>query len=279
MRSGIAAENFRIVSAGGYALPDGTRVELADAVAAARAGTLLHRPDELSEALDALLTAEPRLDGPARVDVAEEKTGEGGRRLARETGRVPAVLNFASAKNPGGGYVGGARAQEEDLCRCSALYETLMERSEYYEANRACGQLYYTDHMIYSPAVPFFRGEDYELLGEPVALHVITAPAPNAGEILRRDPEAGAEIEAVYRRRAGLVLALAAQQGVEDLVLGAWGCGVFRNQPAQAAAAFKHWLDKPPVRHAFRTVRFSIYDPGANKSTLSAFSAAVSPPS
>lgn len=277
MRSGIAAENFRIVSAGGYTHADGTRVELAELLEAAKAGTVLRRPDELEQAVDDLLSAPPRFDGPARIDVAQEKTGEGGRRLAAEVGRTPAILNFASAKNPGGGYVGGARAQEEDLCRSSALYESLMERREYYEANRACGHLYYTDHMIFSPSVPFYRDDAYELLAEPVTLHVITAPAPNAGEVLRREPEAQEEIDTVYRRRAGMVLGLAAHQGVEDLVLGAWGCGVFRNEPARAAAAFRHWLEQEPVRRAFRTVRFSIYDSSKARATLAAFSAAFEP--
>ena len=67
------------------------------------------------------------------------------------------MLNFASARNPGGGFLRGAKAQEEDLCRCSGLYETLLECPTYYSVNRHQKSMMYTDHIIYSPKVVFFR--------------------------------------------------------------------------------------------------------------------------
>jgi uncharacterized protein (TIGR02452 family) len=92
-----------------------------------------------------------------------------------------AVLNFASARNPGGGFLNGAKAQEEDLCRCSGLYPCLVQCDSYYEANRQEASCLYTDHAIFSPRVPFFKtggdGDD-QLLPQPFYVSVITMPAP-----------------------------------------------------------------------------------------------------
>ncbi len=63
-------------------------------------------------------------------------------------------LNFASAKNPGGGFVSGAEAQEESLARTSGLYDSLLQCWEYYDTHRAMESCFYTDMMIYSPKVP-----------------------------------------------------------------------------------------------------------------------------
>src|SRR6185312_12808515 len=102
--------------------------------------------------------------------------------VARECEPHVVALNFASAKNPGGGFLGGAKAQEEDLCRCSALYTCQLTQSAYYEVNRATSSMLYTDNIIYSPDVPFFRDDRLQLLDEPFTVSIITAPAPNAGQ-------------------------------------------------------------------------------------------------
>lgn len=78
------------------------------------------------------------------------------------------VLNFASAKNPGGGFLNGAMAQEESLAASSGLYGTQLRNEGYYKANRACKSMMYTHHAIYSPDVVFFRDERFELLERPV---------------------------------------------------------------------------------------------------------------
>jgi uncharacterized protein (TIGR02452 family) len=81
-------------------------------------------------------------------------------------GTTPLVLNFASAKNPGGGFLNGARAQEESLARSSALYPCL-RKSGMYDHHRASGDCLYTDWMIVSPEVPVYRDDETgALLGE-----------------------------------------------------------------------------------------------------------------
>ena len=215
--------------------------------------TTLYTPDELSR----LMPLPGNGDLP-KIEVVEGTTGDTGRRLAKKTGGHVALLNFASAKNAGGGYVRGTKAQEEDLCRCSLLYHALKEQPGYYRANRKCGTNLYTDHMIYTQGASFFRADGtYNLLDaeDVVKLDVITAPAPNAGAAM----EGPAEAETALRRRAGYVLAVAASRGVSDLVLGAWGCGVFRNDPEMVADAFGHWLESDGFRGAFKRVVFAIY--------------------
>jgi uncharacterized protein (TIGR02452 family) len=133
----------------------------------------------------------------------------------------------------------------------------------------------YTDHLIYSPHVPFFRDDRLELVEEPYLCSVITAPAPNAGEAVRKG-EPRAAISAALRQRAGMVLAVAEDAGERTLVLGAWGCGVFRNDPVEVAEVFATWLASDRFRGAFDHVTFAIYDRSKTQATLRAFEARFS---
>ncbi|WP_326586643.1 TIGR02452 family protein [Streptomyces sp. NBC_01294] len=238
----IARENSEILAAGGYRTRSGRQVALAAALVEAKAGTRIYGPNQVIP--DEKLAGGG--DGTA-VEVTGESSTVAARRLATDPAAGPegvpvAVLNFASARNPGGGYVRGAKAQEEALCRASALYETLLEAPEYYEAHRAERSTFYTDRVIHSPAVPVFRDDRGELLETPFRAGFLTSPAPNAGTIRRQEPERVAEIPGALVRRAELVLEVAALHGYRRLVLGAWGCGVFQNDPAEVAEAFRGLL-------------------------------------
>ncbi|MEU6866893.1 TIGR02452 family protein [Streptomyces sp. NPDC046876] len=235
----IARENTNIVATGGYRTRSGRHVSLAAALAEAKAGTRIYGPNHV-------IPDEPLVAGYRRtaIEVTGESSTVAARRLAAdvpEPGGV-AVLNFASARNPGGGYLRGAKAQEEALCRASALYETLLLAPEYYETHRAERSTFYTDRVIHSPGVPVFRDDRGDLLDAPFRVGFLTSPAPNAGTIRRQEPERTAEIPAALARRAERVLETAALHGYPRLVLGAWGCGVFRNDPAEVAEAFRGLL-------------------------------------
>ena len=261
----IAQETVRIVELGAYRAPSGLMVSIGGAVERAVRGTVLYRPEDFAR-----LEVPAAPGGPMRVEVTPEKTGEAARRLVEREGveRVLA-LNFASARNPGGGFLRGTKAQEEDLARCSALHACLSTQRDYYDINRAESSLLYTDYIIYSPGVPFFRNEQLELLERPFHVSVITAPAPNAGEALRKDPSAGPRIHEVLHSRALKVLRIAAQRGYRTLVLGAWGCGVFGNDPRDAAEAFSAALAALPG--AFERVVFAVYERNGDGPNLSAF--------
>ena len=166
-------------------------------------------------------------------------------------------LNFASAKNPGGGFINGAEAQEESLARTSGLYESLLQGWDYYKVHREMESCFYTDMMIYSPKVPVFRKDKGELLPKPVLCNFITSPAVNAGVVKRQEQDREGEIFGAMDVRTDKMLALALSQGNETLILGAWGCGVFKNDPKEIAELFKKHLHGK-YKNKFKRVVFAI---------------------
>ncbi|UQA90962.1 TIGR02452 family protein [Streptomyces halobius] len=264
----MAQETERIVAAGRYRAPGGRLVEIAGAVERARAGTRLYGPEPV-----AVPGATPG------VRTVFEVTGEGsltaGRRLATEgggqSGRV-AVLNFASARNPGGGYLNGAQAQEEALCRGSGLYSCVRQAPDFYAAHRADPSPFYSDRVILSPGVPVFRNDRGALLEEPYEAGFLTAAAPNAGVIARQRPAETGRVAAALAARAERVLEVAAVSRHRQLVLGAWGCGVFRNEPADVARAFAaQLLDGGRFAGWFDRVVFAVLDRRDDSPTRAAF--------
>jgi uncharacterized protein (TIGR02452 family) len=232
---GIAAETEAIVTAGRYRAPDGREVVLAADIEAARAGTRMFGPEPVA--------VRQTGDAPVAGDTVFEVTGESSLEAARRLSDAPvAVLNFASARNPGGGYLNGAQAQEEALCRASALHTCLLTARRFYDHHRADRDPFYTDRVIHSPAVPVFRDDRGRLLTEPFRAGFLTAAAPNAGVVRRTAPQRADALPGALAVRAERVLETAAAQGYRRLVLGAWGCGVFQNDPAQVAGAFRALL-------------------------------------
>ncbi|AQZ61358.1 unnamed protein product [[Actinomadura] parvosata subsp. kistnae] len=259
----VAADNERIAAEGRYQAADGTIVEVGPALRAAMAGTVSHPPDGPLERA-----------GAGTYRTVFEVTGEGSlgaaRRLHLDGADGIAVLNFASARNPGGGYLNGAKAQEEDLCRHALLYPCLLRAPDYYASHRASADLLYSHRVIWSPGVPVHRGEDGRLLAEPYLVSFLTSPAPNAGQVLRRDPGAGERVRRALDERAGRVLEVAGHHGARALVLGAWGCGVFRNDPRQVAGAFHAHLTGG-FAGVFERVVFAVWDRNPESANRAAF--------
>jgi uncharacterized protein (TIGR02452 family) len=204
------------------------------------------------------------------ISVTGETTLQAAQRLARESKDTVAVLNFASAKNPGGGFLGGAQAQEESLARSSGLYPSLLTQPRFYEFHRKQDNLLYSDMMIYSPKVPVFRSDDGTLLEEPYNVSFITSAAPNAGAIATNQPERLEQIPDALENRSRYVLAVTEQFNHQRLILGAWGCGVFRNDPVMVAQTFSRLL-KTEFLGAFREVVFAVYDSSREKKIYQVF--------
>ncbi|TDE38632.1 TIGR02452 family protein [Nonomuraea mesophila] len=267
----IAQDTVAIVEHGGYTSPGGQWVSLADDVAQAVAGTRLHLPeDDLDTALcDA--EAEQEMPGP-RIEVTNESALQAARAMAGDGGDV-ACLVFASAKNPGGGFLNGAQAQEESLARASALYACLTAVPLFYAYHRAQGDLRYSDRIIYSPGVPVFRDDKGRLLDEPYRVAFLTAAAPNARAIARNQPQVAGSIPAALWQRTVRVLDVAQAHGHRRLVLGAWGCGVFGNEPRLVADTFGRAL---VTRNRFDHVRFAVLDRQPGTPTYAAFARVLS---
>ncbi|WP_432835333.1 TIGR02452 family protein [Dactylosporangium sp. CA-092794] len=259
----IARQTVAIAERGDYVTPSGAPVSIAAAVSAALGGTRLYEPD-------APLPPAAAAGGPPAIEVTRESTLQAARRLGDDT----ATLVFASAKNPGGGFLGGAQAQEESLARASALYACQRTAPQFYDFHRAQRDLRYSDRVIYSPGVPVFRDDQGRLLDAPHHTAFLTSAAPNLGAILRDQPADAADVPAVLRRRAARVLTVAAAHGHRTLVLGAWGCGVFRNLPSDVAAAFAAALREAP---GFDRVVFAIYDRLPHTPVHAAFSEVLAP--
>jgi uncharacterized protein (TIGR02452 family) len=198
-----------------------------------------------------LPTAERPRSQVTRVQVVNETTLGASLRLV-QSGQRPLALNFANGIHPGGGFLGGARAQEEVLCRSSALYRTLVN-DPMYEAHRKRPRPDSTDWAIYSSDVPVFRRDDGTELDQPWLLSFITCAAPYAPKI--GQPEAGN----LLQKRIHRVLAIEQAVGYSTLVLGAWGCGAFGNDPKRTAVDFREALEND-FRGAFSDVVFAITD-------------------
>ncbi len=169
-----------------------------------------------------------------------------------DAGTDPLVLNFANGIHPGGGFLSGARAQEENLCRSSALYATL-EGDPMYEHHKGRTQPDSTDWCILSPDVPVFRTDDGLPLHQPWCTSFITCAAPVATRI---GQERSAEL---LEARIHRVLSVAQSYGFRTLVLGAWGCGAFGNDPHRTAMSFRSALESS-FDGVFEHIVFAISD-------------------
>jgi uncharacterized protein (TIGR02452 family) len=258
----IAQATLAACDAGFYTNAGGERVELADAIAAARGGTVMYERDLVDRVLPA-----PRFT--TAVSVTGESTIAATRRLA--DGVHVGCLNFASAKRPGGGFLGGAQAQEETLARSSGLYACLAGQPIYYQRNKDAHSALYLDLVLVSPQVPFFRDDDGDWFDRPVLATVVTAAAPNATALREKRAFDAVALESSLRVRSELVLAASAQHGIERLVLGAWGAGVFGNDPAVVAQIFADLL-RGRFAGVFAEVVFAIVG-GPGRPNYDAFAA------
>lgn len=198
-----------------------------------------------------------------KITISSMRTLEAARSIWNKIGNTSTkrigVLNFASATTVGGGVRKGASTQEESLCRISTLYrclDTTTIQKNYYDVNRACGSRLYENICVYTPDIIVFRNDDkkMDILPEDewYYVDVFTCPAPNLRtESYNRFNEydiqkpiniSKDELYSVWDKRIGLLLNTAVAKGITHLVLGAWGCGAFRNPPEMVARIFKKHL-------------------------------------
>lgn len=269
-RKEIAKHTVQIMEQGFYDYA-GQRVDIEEAQRNSELGSLLVTPAEAEALLeDYRERTVPGEGSEPRQRVANIATVQAILELHQAGAQRVGVLNFASAKNPGGGFLNGAMAQEESLAASSGLYGSLLRHPAYYQANRANKSMMYSHHAIYSPEVVFFRDEQFQLLAEPVTASVLTLPAVNYGQVLLKgeDPEQAAK---VMKERMSLALSLFAREGHRVLVLGAYGCGVFRNDPYQVAKWWKELLGTEGYGIHFDEIIYAVLDRTKQAACISAF--------
>lgn len=271
-RKAIANETLRIMNQGFYELPNdpqNRQIVIQEDHMRSRRESILITPDQGHEWLREYRTKNKKTLNMPEIETENLSTVDAVLRYEKAGYQKIGVLNFASAKNPGGGFLNGAKAQEESLAAASGLYQTLTVHEEYYSVNRACNRMIYTDHAIYSPDVVFFRDGRFELLETPAKASVLTLPAVNMGQVLLKGEDTE-EARRVMKERMALALALFARQGDRNLILGAYGCGVFRNDPKEIAAWWKELLEDG-LGEYFDRIFFAVLDSSRGQKCLRAF--------
>ncbi len=184
-----------------------------------------------------------------------------------------AAHNFASATNPGGGVRKGSRAQEEALCRCSTLLpvlETEENKKRFYDFHRQRHDVRYTDACLYTPDIQVFKTDDDlpSIMPETewASVDILTCAAPNLRARPNNVMNPGQDkpikmnhddLFDLHTKRARHLLAIAAENKADILILGAFGCGAFQNPPELVAEAYQSLL--PEFMGQFREIVFAIY--------------------
>ena len=152
---------------------------------------------------------------------------------------ITAVLNFASYNNPGGNFINGSKAQEECLCYESYLYNVLKGRIGYYKINHKNKKMsLYNDRFLYSQNVRFTKE------CKDVFCDVITCAAPNKTAAQKYYDVSDEENSEVLKERIEFILKIAQDNRVDNLILGAYGCGVFGQYPLEFTKIFKEFLSE-----------------------------------
>ena len=213
-----------------------------------------------------------RKDTAAKILVSKKRSYEAAEPYAR-AGKKVCVLNFASARCPGGGVKHGASAQEECLCRCSTLYWCLSDHTleeKFYRPHKQLDTSLYNDDCIYTPDVYVIKTDvDFPEAMDPkdwYKVDVLTCAAPNlrhidlrysddnideASEITKDD------LRALFTSRIRRIFQVAAENEAEVLILGAFGCGAFRNPPEIVASVFEELSAE--YQYYFETIEYAVF--------------------
>lgn len=234
-----------------------------------------------------------RFSEPARLVLTRHRTFQAAEKYIHSpkyAGEKVCVLNFASAMNPGGGVVRGSSAQEESLCRCSTLYFCLDEDdlwANFYLPHRDGLSSLHNDDLIYTPNVTVFKTD----VARPVTMEekdwynvdVISCAAPNLHRYFGNLMEALGEqdvplidvekLSAIHHKRITRILDIAVENKVDILVLGAFGCGAFMNNPFVVSEVMVQLAREYAM--AFKIIEFAVYCSKHDHENYTAFQEAL----
>ncbi|KAK7055784.1 DUF2263 domain-containing protein [Favolaschia claudopus] len=263
----IAKGTLDVISSGKVAVK-GSVYDLTSILEQSKLQTLYYAPDSLLSAWRSFSPAQ--LHPPAAntmIEILETTTLDAARKAGLKGCKRPiGVLNFASAEQPGGGFINGSSAQEESIARSSTLYPSLLTPTaqQFYTLHSGDARDgFYTHAMIYSPHVVMFRSDDGAFV-PPMEIDVLTSPAVHAGLIRKRASGAAVErdIKRAMRERMARILFLFERRQVPNLILGSFGTGVFQNDVDMVAEIWAELLCGPSTRfsRSFQYVAFAVMD-------------------
>ena len=233
-------------------------------------------------------TPELNIYKKANVVVSKKRSYEAAKAYK---GHHVAVHNFASATNPGGGVVNGAGAQEECLCRCSNLYFCLNTPDMwgmFYTPHRAAHDPIHNDDIIYTPDIVVFKTDTDrpELMERDdwYIVDVITCAAPNlrenpsnrynSGDGTRAVTPSNRELQVIHEKRLRRILDSAVINHADTVILGAFGCGAFCNEPQVVATAAANVVRD--YMYAFKNIEFAVYCRPSDDSNYRVFNSVLS---
>lgn len=250
----IAKETLEIINKGFYINSNRCKIDIKDEINKSVADTILYELNNnvgLNKNNSNKLENIELIEGSIIDELIKIKGKIGDKNII--------ALNFASAKNPGGGFLNGAIAQEESIARASTLYPCLLKEKEFYNYHKKNNSPLYSDKMIYSPNVLIIRNDNGELLKEPVKCSFITSPAVNA-RVAEQRGITKQQIHSTMKNRIDKIIQLSIMEKADALVLGAFGCGVFGNDADDIAKIFYEKLCTRSEELKNVKIYFVIYD-------------------
>ena len=254
----VYQQTIDIVQEGNYTSVNGEEVELLDNE------PMLKGSRFYTKALDA--TSVPTIEGETKIIVENDDSIHCGHQLQQE-GYNPVVLNLASRRNPGCGVLNGSRAQEESLFRCTNLFLSMYRYATYAEEYGLEKSKYQYPIAvpyggIYVPKATVFRAgakHDFALLDNPYYMSFVAVPAINHplqdenGNMGKRDAE-------ITKNKMRTILRIGLLHGHDSIVLGAFGCGAFRNPPRSIARLFHEVIDETEFKNKYKLIAFAILE-------------------
>ena len=268
--AGIAAENIHLIAQGLF-MPDGMPRRTQNRMLRLCKTVDILRVPNLQTLRDTFWERYGPADAAARphCSVTNEESCSAARRLSDRY--KPLVMNFADPYTPGGGFESGAPGQEESLCRQTTLYASLShpEAYEIYQFNRLLDGPKDSGCMIWSPHVYIFRDRMLRRTEDIVEIAVLSLPAPKRSGPAREFPDE--ELDRILLRRIENFLMRAAAERCQALVLGAWGCGAFGNDPVKVSALFYKALYEERLAFFFKEIVFAVLDHSDDQRNYNAF--------
>lgn len=253
----IYSQTMDIVNKGSYMAGDGSIVTLPDWKEMTEHSVLYSEPIILDTRAFPLYNTEVKVENTDCLIAANN---------LKLQGLNPVVLNMASSKNPGGGVMGGAGAQEENLFRRSNLFKSMYQFAQYaeeYGLKRSVKQYPLDKNYggVYTPNAVVFRGTQatgYPLFKQPHVLSFVAVAGISHPKLIKG--ELAPEEVIVTKNKIRTIFRIALKHGHDSMVLGALGCGAFCNPPAQIARLFHEVMYEKEFRNHFRVITFAIIE-------------------